>query len=233
MSWGALSLSDQVGAVIGLTLTLGVFSYWLRDNALFRLAIHIFIGATTAYVTAVLWYNVLWPRLLLPIMSGDLPDALLAIVPLILSILLIFKAFPRLSAAGSPALALLVGVGAAVAIGGAIIGTIVPQTLSTINIFGTQVAQPGSDTTWISGINGGILFIGTLATLAYFHFGARWKINQPPARAAWIDDIAWVGKLFITITLGAVLAAVYASASAALVERLSFLVRFVQSLSGS
>lgn len=225
-----MNISDQVGMIIGLLLTLCVFSYWLRDNALFRLAIHIFIGATAAYVTAILWFNVIWPQVLQPIWSGNLQSSLLALVPLTLSILLIFKVFPRLSTAGSPALAYMVGVGAAVAIGGAIIGTIVPQTLTAINSFDSQAAQTSGESSWITTINQGIILIGTLTSLVYFHFGARQKFNQPPARAGWIEDIARIGKIFIAITLGALLAGVFMAATAALVERLNFLSQFVKSL---
>jgi hypothetical protein len=232
MIWSSLGLSDQIGMVVGFLLTLSVFSYLLRDNALFRLVIHIFIGVAAAYVSAVIWYSVIWPQLLLPIGSGNLSSILLAIIPLILSILLLFKAFPRLAQAGSPALAFMVGVGAAVAIGGAIVGTIVPQVLASINTIGPQTAQPGASDAWMASINAGVLLIGTLSSLAYFHFSTRRKSEQPSARAGWIEEVAGIGKLFIAITLGALFAGVYAAAVAALVERLGFLVQFFKVIIG-
>jgi hypothetical protein len=232
MIWSSISLPDQVGIVVGFLLTLSVFSYLLRDNALFRLTIHIFIGVAAAYVSAVIWYSVIWPQLLLPMASGDLSTILLAIIPLVLSILLLFKAFPRLAQAGSPALALMVGVGAAIAIGGAIVGTIVPQVLASINSVGPQIAQPGASDAWMASINRGIILIGTLSSLAYFHFSARRNNGQPPARAGWIEEIAGIGRLFIAITLGALFAGVYAAAMAALVERLGFLVQFIKAIFG-
>jgi hypothetical protein len=232
MTWSNINLSDQIGMVVGFLLTLSVFSYLLRDNALFRLAIHIFIGVAAAYVSAVIWYNVIWPQLLLPISSGNLSGILLAIIPLLLSILLLFKAFPRLAQAGSPALAFMVGVGAAIAIGGAIVGTIVPQVLASINSLGPQAAQPGPSDAWMNSINGGVLLIGTLSSLAYFHFSTRRKDNQPSARAGWIEEIAGIGRIFIAITLGAIFAGVYAASMAALVERLSFFVQFFKAILG-
>jgi hypothetical protein len=230
-SWSSFSLADQTGMVIGFLLTLSVFSYLLRDNALFRLVIHIFIGVAAAYVAAVIWYNVIWPQLLLPLGSGDAATTWLALVPLLLSILLLAKAIPRLSAAGSPALAFLVGVGAAVAIGGAITGTIVPQVLASINAGATQTTYPGAARTWLDAVNWGLILLGTIATLAYFHFGARRRgAGQPPSRAAWIEEIAGIGKLFIAVTLGAIFAGVYAASLAALVERLGFIVQFFQAV---
>ena len=80
-------------------------------------------------------------------------------------------------------------------------------------------------------VNWGVTLLGTLATLAYFHFGARLRNpGQTPIRAAWIEEIAGVGKLFIAITLGAIFAGVYAAAMAALVERMDAMVQFIQVL---
>jgi predicted membrane protein len=42
-------LADPIGAIIGFILTIMVLSYIIGDNALFRLAIHIFIGAASGY----------------------------------------------------------------------------------------------------------------------------------------------------------------------------------------
>jgi hypothetical protein len=231
MTWSSFSSADQVGMVIGFLLTLSVFSYLLRDNVLFRLVIHIFIGVATAYVAVVILYNVVWPQLLLPLGSGDPATILLVIIPLLLSILLLARAFPRLSSAGSPPLAFLVGVGAAVAIGGAITGTIVPQVLAAINSGATQTPFPGATRNWMDVVNWGVILLGTLATLAYFHFGARLRNpGQTPSRAAWIEEIAGIGKLFIAITLGAIFAGVYAAAMAALIERMDAMVQFIQAL---
>jgi hypothetical protein len=224
-------ISDQIGILVGFLLTLSIFSYLLRDNTLFRLAIHIFIGVTAAYVAVVIWYNVIWPQLLLPLGSGEPGSVLPALILLILSLLLLSKVIPRWAAAGSPSLAYLVGVGAAVAIGGAITGTIVPQVLASINIVETQTALPGTGSRWMDAINWGVILLGSLTTLAYFHFSARRRsAGQAPSRAPWIEEVAGIGRLFIAVTLGAIFAGVYAAAMAALVERLGSILQFFQAI---
>ena len=80
-------------------------------------------------------------------------------------------------------------------------------------------------------VNWGVILAGTLATLAYFHFGARrGSPGLIPSRAPWIEEIAGVGKLFIAITLGAIFAGVYAAAMAALVERVESIVQLFQAV---
>uniref|UniRef100_A0A7C4KI20 2-oxoacid dehydrogenase acyltransferase catalytic domain-containing protein n=1 Tax=Anaerolinea thermolimosa TaxID=229919 RepID=A0A7C4KI20_9CHLR len=44
-----------------------VFSYLWKDNALFRVAIYLFVGVSAGYVGAVACRQVLLPRLILPL----------------------------------------------------------------------------------------------------------------------------------------------------------------------
>ena len=61
-----MSLPELVGAGLGLVFTLFVFSYIFGDNALFRIAMSIFVGVASAFAGVVAWYNVIWPQLLRP-----------------------------------------------------------------------------------------------------------------------------------------------------------------------
>ena len=123
---------DLIGLSLGFLLTILVFSYLLGDNPFFRLAVHIFIGISAAYVALVTINNVLIPRLFVPLINGTQGERLLSFLLFIPSLFLLFKATP-LRRAGNWSVAILVGIGAAAAIGGAITGTLFPQILGTIN----------------------------------------------------------------------------------------------------
>jgi hypothetical protein len=235
VSFANLGTADQIGLIVGVVFTLSVFSYLLGDNALFRLAIHIFVGAAAGYVAIITWNNVIWPKLLLPVteIRGLSIGTLLVFVPLLLSVMLLAKVFPRLSMIGSPVMAYLVGIGAATAIGGAVIGTLFPQVLATINIYEYQAITSQSQNTWSILINGSFILVGTLSTLIYFHYGVRTKVGQPPKRAAWINGIASAGSLFIAISFGALMAGVLIAALTALVDRWNFMVSLVMSVIGN
>jgi hypothetical protein len=222
-----MSLPDLVGSILGFSLTLMVFSYVFGDNALFRATIHLFIGAAAGYAAVVAWYNVTWPQLFLPLILGSQSERLYALFPLVLSGLLLFKISPRLSRYGSPAVAYLVGVGAAVAIGGAVLGTIFPQTLATINLLDLEAIRQSSETPLWLLIQGLLIILGTVTTLAYFHFGARQKLGGSAKRAEWIEILALIGQVFIAITLGVVLAGVFTSALTALIERVNYIADFI------
>lgn len=225
-----LTLVDLVGGFVGLLLTLLVFSYLIGDNILFRIAIHIFIGVAAGFAAVVAFYNVIMPRLILPLLSGSASERLLLLVPLGLSILLLTKASPQLARWGNVSMAYLVGVGAAVAIGGALLSTIFPQVMSTVNLFDLKFGEESGSNLLIQFVNASIILVGTLATLAYFHFGINTITGQSTERPEWFEWLAQVGKVFIAIAFGVLFAGVYSAALMALVERLYFIVDFIKLL---
>jgi hypothetical protein len=214
--WGS-----PLGAFAGFILTLLVFSYLFGDNVLFRFTVHLFVGVAAAFMAAVAFYSVLWPRLVEPILFGMPVERMLALVPLVLGVLLLGKASPRFAGWGAPVMAFLVGVGAATAVGGAISGTLFPQVQASINLLDTEsIVTSGRSLEWEL-FNGAIILLGTVFTLAYFHFYVR------SPRPFWIQGLTMVGKIIIAIALGVVFAGVYSAALTALVERLSSLVTFL------
>jgi hypothetical protein len=66
--------------------------------------------------------------------------------------------------------------------------------------------------------------VGTIFTLGAFHFSAGRAADGTPKRFALLDGLAWVGRIFIAITLGALFAGVYMAALTAMIERLSSLI---------
>jgi hypothetical protein len=219
-------MADLLGTLLGFFFTICVFSYIFGDNVLFRLATYIFIGVSAGYVAVITWYNVIWPQFLAPLLTGSQEQRLFTLGPLVLSVVLLAKVSPRLSRFGNPAMAFLVGVGAATAIGGALLGTLFPQALATINMFDdTALMRTGNY--WYGLFQALLFLIGALSALIFFHFTVRRRPDQPAQRPGWVESVANVGQGFIAIALGALFAGVYAASMAALVERLQFTVQSI------
>jgi hypothetical protein len=209
-----LPVSDLIWGIVGFALSIMIFSYLIGDNPLFRFAVHIFIGVSAGVVAVIVIYQVLYPRLVLPFINGTSEQKLVTFFPLVLSILLLFKVSPRLGKVGHIPSAYLLGVGVAVTIGGTVLGTIFPQSLSTIESFGKQFSASEK-------LEGVLILIATISTLLYFYFGANLEMGKPLKRPAWIEWSAKVGQVFILITLGAIFAGVYVTSISALSERLT------------
>jgi hypothetical protein len=150
-------------------------------------------------------------------------DRGLAILPLVGGGFLLMKISPRTARLGNLPLAYLVGVGAAVAVGGSVLGTILPQAQAAAGAF--SPARLAND--WfVYLVNGFLMLLGTITTLAYFHFGAKATPSGPVQRRL-VRVLGWVGQFFVAITLGVIFAGVFTAAITALIERLNSVLSFI------
>jgi hypothetical protein len=222
---------DVIWTIVGFVLTLMVFSYIFGDNFLFRLATYLFIGVSAGFVVLTLVTQVFIPKLFNPLMTGTLDQRIIALVPLILGGLLLTKLSPRLARMGNISMAYLIGVSAAVMIGGLVMGSLLPQVIATVNLFDLKSAAIKSDPV-LQLVDAVFILVGTISTLMYFYFGARVRPNLPPQRSRLVAILAQIGQVFIGITLGALFAGVYSAALAALIERVSSIWNFIKPLLG-
>ena len=221
---------EIISGFVGLILTLMIFSYLIGDNPLFRMAVYLFVGVASGYAATVTVYYVLLPRLS-RFQTNDVNQLILALIPLLLGVSLLAKFSPRLSWIGSFGMAVLVGVGAAAALGGALVGTLVPQLQAAIDGFDFRAAGGGANAV-LQLVEGTVMFLGTVFTLASFHFSATRSADGTPKRNAILESVAWVGRIFVAITLGVLFAGVYMAALTAMIERLSTVINFIRQLMG-
>ena len=212
---------EVISAVVGFFLTVMIFSYLIGDNPLFRIAVYLFVGVASGYAAAVIVRNVLLARLqALPL---DNPvQLLIGLIPFFFAATLLAKLSPRISWIGNFAMAVLVGVGAATAIGGALVGTLLPQAGAAADAFGSR--------SLFGLIEGAVMLSGTVLTLAYFQFGAKRAVDGTVKRNAIFEALAWLGRIFIAVTLGVLFAGVYMAALTAMIERLSSIVNIVNTV---
>lgn len=213
---------EIIGSFIAAGLTLMVFSYIFGDNVLFKLAAHIFVGVAVGYAMIVVWHEVFYPAF----SSGNVVSVLPA---LILCVLLIFKIRPTqggvTNVLGSLALAFVLGVGVALAIGGALVGTLLPQISALVNISLNPNHYPDTENEvglvlWLNNI---IMVLGTIGTFFYFTFTVRSQGFLGGLREGWVRFWAGMGRLMLIFTLGALFANAFSSRVALLIARLQFL----------
>jgi hypothetical protein len=196
-------MQDLIWTLVGFFLTLLVFTYLFGDNFFFRLASYLFVGVSAGYVGVTVIYQVILPRLILPLLQGSLMERLFVLVPLVMAALLLTKLSNQLAPLGKLPMAYLVGVGAAVAIGGAVFGTLIGQV--------SGAARPFDVYTYGAGglLEGLLLLVGRTG------------------RAAVVETLALIGQVFIGIALGAVFAGVFTASLTALMDRIQFLLTVI------
>lgn len=214
-------MPDLFTTTVAAILTLFVYSYLLRDNPLYRLAEHLLVATSVAYALIVAFHAVLRPRLLVPLQTDAVgrPDLL---IPLVLGVLLLSKSVPRGARLGNPSLGFLVGTGLGLAMGGALLGTLIPQARATM-----LPIIPGGGVTPLDSLSNLIILIGTLTVLFSFLYvrgqqavrvdgGEGVVPRQPPWRT--------VGRWFLMVAFGSIFGGLTLTYLSLLVGRLDFLI---------
>ncbi|MCS6940058.1 MAG: hypothetical protein RMJ55_07890 [Roseiflexaceae bacterium] len=212
---------DVIINIVAALLTLMVLSRAAGDNPLFRLAQYLFVGTSLGLAFVVAYHQVLRPAAL-ALIDGSTPALWLYGVPFLLGVLLLprITGEQRLSWLANIPLALVFGVGGALAIGGAIIGTLLPQIRDTARPLSGGIAE-------IAGV--GVLVVGTVLTLASFYYTA-----PPESRGGRIvRGAAMIGHWLIMVAFGFFFASALQSYISALVERVNFVLTTVRSLFGA
>ncbi len=217
---------DTIGMIVGAVITLMIFSYLLSDNKLYRWALALLVGSGLGYAMGIAVRFVLFDWLLVardatsPVLRG------FYLVPVVLGVLLCLKFFASsrllgpLSVLGNISMGYLLGVGAAVAVAGAVLGTLFPQ-IEAVGKAVTLAAMP------IGLLQGIVMLIGTITSLMVFSPRLRTHNGEIKPAARWLHR---VGNFFVVVALAAVFAGAVTSGLTLWVERWSQIVTLVRSI---
>lgn len=226
-------LCDALGTWVAALLTLLVFSYLTKGlfgrdgDLLFRVASCLLVGTAIGFGSAIILRTVLIPlvpRVIDDVVNlpGSSVNTVIDLIPLVLGVSLLAKLTPTLrgSTFSNLGLAYLFGIGAALAIGGALAGTLVPQLRETM----LSLAPQGDSLGWVNNL---LIVVGTLGAFLAFRFIQPG--NRPWQRVYDIITTGWgtLGRSFIMIAFGALLAGLIAARVSALVGQLYFLYKLV------
>lgn len=213
-------MTEVLLGLIPVALTLVVLSRIVGDNPLFRAAQYLFVGVALGYAFVVVYFQVLRPAVIQVVVSRDNPLLVgLRLAPFVLGLLLLPRIAGRQSfswLANIP-LALLFGVGAALALGGAFVGTLLPQLLDTARAPGAEPLQV---------VGSVLLAFGVIVTLMYFYF------TVPPTTGGGriVAAGAQIGRWLLMVAFGFFFAGALLTYITALNERLEFIVTWFSSL---
>ncbi len=211
-----------IGAILLTLVTLAVFTRAWGPNVVFRWVAHVLLGLLAGYVAAVAVRTVLWPGLLAPLLDPATAGLWLWLIAG-LAILLAFRftSNSRLQAIGLVPVGLLAGVAAALALAGALRGTLLPQVLA-LSEMDLLPGAPG----WANTLAAALSALVTISVMLYFQGrgGASERLSRPAGY------LARAGYLTLMIALGALLASTAGARLTLLIDRLYYLAALWASL---
>lgn len=218
---------EQIGAWVAALITCAVLSYAIAPNPVSRVMQFLLVGVAAGYATAQAWNLVLWPRLRLLIQ--DPASHWLYGIYMVLGLLLLARGIKPLSAVANVPLGMLFGGGAALALGGALAGTLVPQLEASMVSLAPR-DYGGGVVGWAYALDAALLLVGTIAALVAFQFTATGGGRLGRAWQGLVAGLGALGRAVIMIGFGVVYAGAMVTFFGLLASRLSFLAGFVSSL---
>lgn len=209
-----------LGAWVATGLTLFILSFLYKDNPLFKLAEHLYVGVSVGYTIVKAYDTVLVHLILKPIFEqGEI--ALL--IPVAIGSLMLTRYVPKASWLSRYAFAFIVGVGSGLAIPRVISSYILKQIEDTVRPLIMLMPGEGIAFTWnvlspTSSLNVIIILIGVSSVLFYFFFSVE---HTGPGKA-----VARTGILFLMIAFGAAFGYTVMARMSLLIGRLTDLIEF-------
>jgi len=214
------NLAQTMGVWVAALLTLAVLSYVFGDNPVFRIAQYLFVGVAAGYAASLAWTSVLWPRVQL--LWSDPSVYWHYGVFFVLGLLLLARGSRHTAALAGLPLGVLFGSGAALALGGALTGTLVPQVRATL-LSVSPADYGGGLAGWAYALDALLLVVGTIAVLAAFHFSAPGRGRLAAVWRRLLTLFGGLGRALIMVTFGALLAGALLTFFSMLNSRLAFL----------
>jgi hypothetical protein len=192
-----MAVSMELTVWVGALYTILAMTYIYKETSLFRLAEHSLVGVSAAIVT-VLAARQVWSTAVIPLSKGE---NFLWIVPIAFGVLLYLRYMGGYEWVDRYPIAVIVGVGTAVAMRRLITTQVIGQ------ISGTLLA--------LNSIDNVIIIVGTITSVIYFLFTVEHK--------GALGGAAKVGRYAIMLYLGSKYAASVAFRFSLLIGRLQFL----------
>lgn len=208
------------GAWVATGLTLLIFSFLYKDNPLFKLAEHLYVGVSLGYTIVKAYDTVIVHLVVKPIVENGEYSLL---IPVAIGMLMLSRYVPKAAWLSRYAFAFIVGMGSGLAIPRTISSFILKQIEDTVRpllslagsdgiTFSMNLLNPASN------INAIIILLGVSSVLFYFFF----SIEHSGAGKA----VARTGVIFLMISFGAGFGYTVMARMSLLIGRLTDLIEF-------
>ena len=174
-------IGNIIGTWIAATLTIAIFSFLYRDNPLYKLAEHLYVGVSAGFWVIYTWAFDVKPMLVDRFFQATGVEKWILIVPAVLGIIMLSRWIPKYGWISRLPISFTVGIGAGLGITASIQGFILPQIQATL--------LP------LNSINNILIVVGFITTIFYFYFSREHK--------GLLGVSSRLGVIFIMVAFGA------------------------------
>lgn len=205
-------MSHEIGVWIAAFLTIAVFSFLYKDNPLYRLAEHIFVGVSSAWLFATYFHSDILEDMLLKIFPQWFhrlaPPDYYAVGGGIIGLMILSRLIPGMAWLSRWGIAFVVGFQTGLQLFSAIQAFLIEQLKATMVPLFVPKNVLAAVKNWIIGI-------GTFSGLTYFYFSKEQK--------GWFGVLTRVGIWFLMVSFGAAYGSTVMTRMSVLIGRIYFL----------
>jgi lipoprotein signal peptidase len=210
---GSLALDwDGIGVMVAVGCTLALYSFLYKDNALFKVAEHVYVGVAAAYVFGITWYNSLYGEIIVSYFdigaegsTGGGHNPWVLLFPTLLGLLMLTRFSRKFSWLSRISFAFVVGVGA---------GLTIPRFMSSFLLGQLEPSLAPLSLSW-EGLNLFLVLVGVITVLVYFFFSVEHK--------GVVGHASRLGIWFLMVSFGASFGYTIMARLSLLIGRISFL----------
>lgn len=174
-------IGNLIGTWLAATLTIAILSFLYRDNPLYKLAEHLYVGISAGFWVIYTWSFDVKPMLVDRFLQASGVEKWILVIPAVLGIIMLSRWIPKYAWISRIPISFTVGIGAGLGITASIQGFILPQIQATLLPLNT--------------INNIIIVIGFITTIFYFYFSREHK--------GFLGTSSRLGIIFIMVAFGA------------------------------
>ena len=194
-----------IGTWVAATLTIGILSFLYRDNPLYKVAEHLYVGISAGFAVIYIWSFDVYPMLVdafrTHLSQRNYVEAWVLVVPALLGLAMLCRPIPKLAVLSRWPLSFTIGIGSGLGLIASVQGYLLPQVSDTL--------RP------LVRVNNALMSIGVIATLVYFYFSREHK--------GALGAISRVGIIFIMVAFGAAFGYTVMARVSLLIGRVYFL----------
>lgn len=179
--------SEGFGILLAAGVSLALYSFLYKDNPVFKLVEHLYVGVVAAYELGQVWYQNILTDVINPLLRPLTGEArLIVLVPLVLGLFLMTRLVGKHIWLSRISFAFIVGLGA---------GLVIPRRISAYII---QQIGPTVQPLWTDagvGFDPLLVLIGVISVLIYFSFSFE--------HTGIVGGVSRVGIWFLMVAFGA------------------------------
>ncbi len=207
-----MELSTGLGVWVGAFLTIGIWSFLYRDNALYKFSEAVFVGVSAGYVFVLEVWNVVVGKLYYNLERGEW----IYLIPALLSVLMLMRLFPKVGWLSRYSLSFVIGINSGLFFINFMKENLLNQVAASVMpllVFSENGGRRSFD--WIASLNNSLVVAGVISVLVYFFFSKEHK--------GLTGRTATVGVWYLMVAFGAAFGYTVMARVSLLVGRMNFM----------